>query len=81
MFYCFPPLDTVKCKEDRTLPYAVRTALGWSIIGGHDPSAISHMTHKITSQDITTDKVLKRLEEVSQSLTTSRQCRRMISSS
>ena len=57
------PLDTVKCKEDRTLPYAVRTALGWSIIGGHDPSAISHITHKISSQDITTDQVLKCLED------------------
>ena len=57
------PLETVDCESDRTLPYAVRTVLGWSVIGGRDSTSHGPISHRICSQDITTDQVLKRLEE------------------
>ena len=57
------PLQTVDCEADRTLPYAVKTILGWSIIGGKETSCTSSIAHRIHTQDITTDQVLQRLEE------------------
>ena len=41
----------------------MRTVLGWSVIGGRDSTSHGPISHRISSQDITTDQVLKRLEE------------------
>ena len=54
------PLETVK--QNLALPYAVKTILGWLIIGGRDPSESLSVVHRIHSHDVTTDQVLKRIE-------------------
>ena len=57
------PLEIVKDKSNLTLPYAVMTSLGWSIVGGQNMFAHHHITHRVCVKDITKEEILQKLEE------------------
>lgn len=57
------PLKTVREPRDITLPYAVQTILGWSVVGGNENSENLRMMHRISIQELSSQEVLKHLEE------------------
>ena len=50
-------MEIVQCESDLTLPYAVRTILGWAIIGGQESLQIDPVVHQIHTLDSTTEYV------------------------
>ena len=56
------PLRVVRDNKDLNLPYAIETALGWSVVGGEDESQ-NHTVHRITVRDLTSEEIIKCLEE------------------
>ena len=57
------PMEIVQCESDLTLPYAVRTILGWAIIGGQESLQIDPVVHQIHTLDCATDYVPEELQE------------------
>ncbi|XP_067945353.1 uncharacterized protein [Watersipora subatra] len=57
------PLTTIWNKSNLALPYAVKTQLGWSIIGGQLASDSSYYIHRIETSELTKEEVIACLED------------------
>ena len=57
------PMEIVQCESHLTLPYAVRTILGWAIIGGQESLQIDPVVHQIHTLDSTTEYVPEESQE------------------